>query len=285
MSGRGDDIVWAGFGCCAGAGLFWKGLRDVRIGRAISNLPTSKARSVAMGPAELIGTAASLVPITDPVYRKACVYYRVDVEKKVYSGGSRGRRADWVNIYHVASDDLPLLLVDETGQIPIHPRGAELYCKPIKRQVGWLRNLFSGVEEPVAKFLGSMPGAGGDFRLTAYILREKEPLYVLGYAAQNDQSIAATQAYPAVIRNNPDGFFVLSDESERKLAFSLAGKAGLFLFGGPVLAVGCAAYLAWRLELLNPSSWTGSNLFQTLVLIGSVVLIAYVKLTRGRGLR
>ena len=248
MSHKDDDIAYAALGCCFGAGLFYKGLRDLRLERAIANLPTSKARSLAMGPVELIGTAAQLTTLTDPIYRQACAYYRIDVEEQRGSGKS----AHWANIYHADSDAMPLLLVDDTGQIPIHPQGAELYCKAIKRRSSWLGNMFSEVDESVAVFFGSIPGrTTSTLRLTAYIIREKEPLCVLGYAAQNDLIVAAAKAYPAVIRKNPNGFFVISDESKRELVSSLESEAALYIFGGPVLAIGCAAYLAWRLKLLG----------------------------------
>jgi len=306
------DLLLAAFGCCVGARLFYKGFRDLRLERAIADLPTSKVRSMAMGPVELIGTAAQLTPLEDPIYQQPCVYYRIDVEEERGSG----KYSHWVNIYHADSNATPLLLVDDTGKVPVYPEGVEIYCHGIiDRKSSWLGNLFSDVDPSIAGFLSSIPGRTTDtLHVIAHIIREQEPLCVLGYAAQAQQSSTleriaqridlswgavarrlksdpaklqaldvnkdgaidsqewdaglkkefneelegqrksvhqSVMTFPVVVLKNPNGFFVISNESKRELVAAIESQAGLYIFGGPLLFMACVVYLYWRVMFMG----------------------------------
>lgn len=301
MSDDTRDVVYAGVGVVVGASLFYKGLRDLVLERAITALPVSKVRSLALGPVELCGTAAPLTPLVDPVYGQTCAYFRVDVEER----RSVGDYDHWANVYHADSDATPFLLSDETGGIPVCPEGAELYCDKLHCD----ESILPSQDAAVSTFLGPLR-KGRPLRLNACIVREKEPVCVIGYArvsetpltilkralrldlslpavarrlkadpakmkaadldkngqvdeaewdaalrkerdgeSADDPQTEPPKAYPVVVAKNPNGYYVISDKSRRDLVASLQSQAGLYVAGGPILSVACAAYIAWRLSL------------------------------------
>jgi len=106
----------------AGVGLYFWGWRRMRRRWAILNMPTSRARSVAMGQAELIGKARGLgTPLTSPVRQLVCVWYHVRVTRETGSG--KNRHTETVFTQKVG---VPFELEDSTGRILVDPEGAEV---------------------------------------------------------------------------------------------------------------------------------------------------------------
>lgn len=312
MARDGDDILLAAFGCGAGLWMFRKGFSALKLKRTVAGMATSKVRSMAMGTVELAGRAELLSPLEDPIYRSPCAYFQVVVEEQ----RGHGKKRRWVTIHRSDSAAHPFLLADDTGRVAVLPAHAELYCrKDVERTCSWGMSLFSGGGDPrVDAFVRSVPGrTSGPARVTAYILREGDPLYVLGYAAPLDRPLKPLERVQrrverslqdlarmlksdprrmraldvngdgrvdvdewdaglarlknelerrrlkedllgpqpaALVRRSPEGLLVISDGSERELLSRLSGDAFLNIFGGPALTVGCAAYLAHRLNLL-----------------------------------
>lgn len=311
MARDSDDIVAAAFGCGAGLWMFSEGFSALKLKRTVAALATSKVRSMAMGTVELSGRAELLGPLNDPIYRTPCAYFQVTVEEQRGSG----KRRRWVTIHRSDSAAHPFLLADETGRVAVLPTSAELYCrKDVARTCGWGASFFPGADAQVDAFVRSLPGRRfGTVRVTAYIIREGDPLYVLGYATPLEKPLRPMERVrrkvehslrdlarilkadaarmraldvngdgridvdewdaglarlkselergrlkddilrpqpAALVRRSPDGLLVLSDGSEKDLLSHLAGSAVLNIFGGPALAVGCAAYLAHRLNLI-----------------------------------
>jgi hypothetical protein len=107
----------------AGAvGLYAWGWRSLRRRWTILNVPTSKARSVAMGLVELKGKArrAGEEPFLSPVRNLSCVWYRTLVERH----SAEGRRT--YRLLHQQEAGTPFYLEDDTGRVMVKPDGAEI---------------------------------------------------------------------------------------------------------------------------------------------------------------
>ena len=90
--------------------MFYNSLKNLKIKRLIENIPTSKARSVAMGLAELKGKIESRNnTLTDPFDGKDCVYWHIHIQQYM----KRGKRRTWVT-RHKAKKQVPFYLTDYT---------------------------------------------------------------------------------------------------------------------------------------------------------------------------
>lgn len=108
--------------------------------RLLENIPTSRVRSVAMGFAELLGTAKQRKPLVAPFSGLPCVFYKYEVEEERREGRG-GRR--WVTIDHGTSKE-PFYLADETGALLVDPTDAELVIECGYRHVEPGEGMFTG---------------------------------------------------------------------------------------------------------------------------------------------
>jgi hypothetical protein len=112
------------------AGLTVYGFSVLHEKRVIEDTPSSRVRSVAMGIAELVGTAREAAPLASPLTQVPCVYYRYKVEEE----RSSGRNKEWVTIEDERSIQ-PFYLEDETGRILVIPESAETILRRAFREV------------------------------------------------------------------------------------------------------------------------------------------------------
>ena len=103
-----------------GCVLFAHGFVLWRRKRAIEDTPPSKIRSVALGAAELEGTARPKDPLVAPVSGLPCAWYRYRIERETHSGNER----NWTTVASGDSADWPFYLEDETGRVRVDPKGA-----------------------------------------------------------------------------------------------------------------------------------------------------------------
>ena len=163
--------------------VFFQGFKLLKLKRKISDLATSKIRSLAMGLVELSGIAKASQTLFDPIYMQPCAYYNVKVQELRGSG----KNTRWVTIYDVDSEASPFVISDATGEALIFPKGAQLKRNPtIQCQTG---SIFGGsADAPTRSF---MQAKGGSFlkslKLTAHIVREGDPVFILGFACPQDQ--------------------------------------------------------------------------------------------------
>ncbi len=120
-----------------GGFLVRKGFRQLRKKNMIENVPTSAIRSVAMGLAEIHGTACAEAALSAPLSGTRCHYfrYRVEEERNRSKGGK-----EWVTVDHGTSN-VPFPLEDPTGKIQVDPQGADVSLQRDYRRVdateGW----------------------------------------------------------------------------------------------------------------------------------------------------
>ncbi len=90
----------------------------------------------------------------------------------------------------------------------------------------------------------------GDGRLSAF----EWDIGLEAYRREHEQAAPAEPpASGALVRADPEGFLFISDKHEEDCLGELGWRASLGIFGGPALALACAAYLAARLGLLPGS--------------------------------
>lgn len=89
----------------------------------VRDTPTSKIRSLAMGPVEIKGTAQKHEEIlTSPFSDEECVAYTYSINK--YTQDSDGN-SDW-NTAEAGKKAVPFLIDDGTGRVLVEPEGAEM---------------------------------------------------------------------------------------------------------------------------------------------------------------
>ncbi len=173
------------FALVAGVGLYFWGWRALRRRWMMRGMPTSKARSVAMGLAELKGNARSLAPSPrlSPVRQVPCVWSHVKVVRHVQSGKSSS-----ATVLLDREVREPFVLEDDTGRVMVLPEGADISgveLTNVSLQGGWGKP-----PEDVAKFC-DMNGIGWRinffknvrFEIREWALLADAATYVLGEAA------------------------------------------------------------------------------------------------------
>lgn len=109
-----------GFGL--GLYYFFKGFREFREYRVVADTPVIAIRSVPMGLVQIRGQAKGGQPVTSPVSRTPCFWYRVVIER--WERNSRDSGGHWAHA-HTDSDGVQFYLADATGHIKVDPQNAE----------------------------------------------------------------------------------------------------------------------------------------------------------------
>jgi len=207
----------ASLGCLVGAFLF------LRRKRLIDDVPTSKAKGVFIGVAELKGTAESEAPFTSRLAQISCVYYTWQVEEqwsrmvttthtdaKGHTYTSTHRESGWTTVAK-GGESAPFFLKDDTDIIRVVPDKANIEDKEIFDQI-------CGRNDPL--YFGMGPSneiANTDhrrrFRERAIPLHSS--LYIVGQARQRQDIVAPEIAYD---KNVP--FFLISTRTEKQVSSS-----------------------------------------------------------------
>ena len=176
-----------------GIGFILYGLQHKSFNLTIKGLPTSKARSVAMGIAELSGKALPYVHNLDPIFKRPCAYYNIEIQD--YDSSEDGY---WRTIHSENSNAFPFFIEDETGQILIFPKNAEFHYKPqelaYSKKGRKIKNptILNYVNKNTSKSSESFFSVEAR-RVIAIILRPNEKLYVLGHAQPLKESGSSSE--------------------------------------------------------------------------------------------
>jgi hypothetical protein len=125
------SIVLSLLGLVIGVLILTLGFELLRQKRLLENIPRSKARSAAMGLAEVRGRAAPYVWLKSPLTTTDCVYYKFLVEK--YE--RQGKNSHWKVVNEGCSTNF-FYVEDETGKILVDPVEAEMHMTPDYRYTG-----------------------------------------------------------------------------------------------------------------------------------------------------
>jgi len=235
------------------------GFRALRVRRLLEDTPTSRVRSMAMGLVELQGGVEARSRISAPFSGRPCAYWEIEIA----TGGSRrnGTRS-WSTVHRNRSGH-PFYLRDETGLALVYPQGAECRIEfGIEEETPGL-----GVPEPYKGYMEQQGlamrsiWAVGPMRFRERVLENGQGVFVLGRAfpraqstsiSMDEDALAATgtdtrdphavatldQQVHGVIRRGPqDAVFVVSQRSEKALAFGYGARAFGGLLGAPLLTL------------------------------------------------
>jgi hypothetical protein len=172
-----------------GGASFVGGFKKLRMRRKAQGLATSRARSMAMGTVELSGIASKYADLSDPIFKTPCTYFHIKVEQE--QGSGKHRR--WVTIFKEQSP-IPFFCKDTSGRVLILPKNPDLqFPNPLvlhnnslaifSKPIGGL--LFTTKESPkeqTSAKVSYLSRWSGNIRVTAHILREGDPVYIIGCA-------------------------------------------------------------------------------------------------------
>jgi len=246
---EGDIFFAALMGLGFGIFSFIVGLRKLFLKRMIENIPTSKARSVAMGLAEVYGTVVAIKTLRSPFSGKDCVYYRYQIEEL----RNTGKSSSWVTI-RKEEESTPFRLKDETGEIAVDCTGASV---DISHDFRFESGVGHDPPSQVLSFLkmqkiahDSFLGFNKHMRYTDWFIGPKDKLYVMGTAADNPNVKLTAKGMENVIikKGENDKVLYVSDRSEKDVLKSLNWKIMLGVFGGGALTLGCLAFLIFYVQ-------------------------------------
>jgi hypothetical protein len=144
-----------------------------RRGRWLEDTPVSRIRSAAQGYVELAGRARALPgePILAPLTLRPCVWWRYEIEARETDGS---RRREWRVVERGTSESI-FALQDDTGQVVIDPRGAEVTVP--------LRDVWEGDTPrpaPGAPHRGGSVFLAANYRYTEHLILADQPLCAVG---------------------------------------------------------------------------------------------------------
>ncbi len=243
----------------AGTFAFVSGFRALRVQRLITDTPTAKVRSLAMGLVELQGVISARSRVTAPFTGQSCAWW--EVELQTMSKSTRGI-PHWSTVYREQSGN-PFYLSDGTGTALVHPNGARVSAGNVVHE----DTQGLGVPEPYASFMATRQlgmrhlWSMGAMRFCERRLEEGRTVYVLGRAhpkphavpvsmdedvleATGTDSIGARhvrqhdgECHAVIRRGKDDAAFLISDQSEKTMSLLYGFKAFGGLVGGPALAL------------------------------------------------
>jgi hypothetical protein len=227
-------LVFGGFALYGG----WSRYMDAQL---VRDTPTSTVRSLAVGAAEVKGTAAPVnEPLASPLTRQAACMYQLRVKEQQPDddGGS-----SWETVFYT-SEGVPFLLDDGTGSVRVEPDGADLQ---IERET--TIEVDEGDRPPEAvRDWSAEHGVGGrhltstsrhDRRLQERVLADGESAYVFGGAQRLEGAGSAENERNLVLREHAGTErFIVSDKSEGELLQDKLVEAAVVL----ALALVCLPY-------------------------------------------
>ena len=223
--------------------IFVVSFRHLLLKRRIEDMPTSKIRSIAMGPVEVYGEVVPIKLIKSP-YSGDCVYYELEY-------GRYGKKI---------IGKTPFLLRDETEKVLVDPEG----CKFRKDRTQHSLKYAYLSEEEWSRIKSQINTDRDKIDIQAYekVLFAGERIYVLGTAKDNPHAnYTKKNEENVMISNGENNIFYMSDLSEKKTLSQFEGitKIGIIIslsmitFGLSVL-LSCLALIMPNIEAYLPLS-------------------------------
>ncbi len=252
---EGDLFLAAIAGFFAGIFFFFRGFTWFRQKKLIENTPTSKIRSMAMGPVEIFGAISPGKDgvIKSPLTKNDCVYYRYLVEEYRNSG----KTSSWVAIKK-GQDGKLFYLKDETGSVLVDSKDSEVN---IPADFNFTTGLGTDPPQNVKEFLRSnnlrfegFLGINKSMRFTEYIIAPNDKVYIIGTAGRNpfvrDATTIENEQNIMIQKGRKDSFYYISDKSERDVLKDFGLRVFGGIFGGALLTLICLAVILIYLKLL-----------------------------------
>ena len=242
-SGSGNLLIYGVVGFFLGLGAFVLGFITLSKKQLISNVPTSKIRSIAMGLVEVYGDA---IPENNglfitPFSNRQCLYYNYKIQERRGSG----KRAHWVTIRQETKIN-NFYIQDETGKVLLNPAGATV---DVPFSFTYSSGLLNDPPAEVKNFLKNenlsfegFLGINKTMKFEEKAIFPNQKLYVLGEAADNPNVAEGTSKQNVedilIQKGKNEKFFYISTKSEKEILASMSIKSYLMIGGGILLVVG-----------------------------------------------
>ncbi|MCX8205798.1 MAG: E3 ubiquitin ligase family protein [Candidatus Micrarchaeota archaeon] len=188
--------------------------------RKIKILPTSKARSAALGLVEIKGQAKAVEPLLSPITKEPCIYYRLQCRAAL----PFGKRSTLV--YH-DEQWRDFYVEDDTGKVLVRSNGCLFDPMVVLNKYKGARKELPPIVE---KFLGENPEVNkkfAKFPLDIFTIQEtmiKEgDVYVIGTLSPADGKTGSTQEGLEIVKGKEDVLYV-SDSDEKRVLKSIREK-------------------------------------------------------------
>jgi uncharacterized protein YjeT (DUF2065 family) len=249
MANDGDALYLAIVMFFGGLFLFVRGFTWRKQLQQVLHTPTSKVRSIAMGAVELFGKARMRRQIMSPLTKTPCAYYHMTIEEYRVEGKSKR----WVTVDEDASVER-FYLVDETGEVLIDPAEAEIDI-PMTTESRSGRGkdpsttIIAYLKSEKLAYEGVF-GMNKDLRFREYLIKEGDPLYILGTAKKNPAVKGAVTNAGSILIAKGEEHFLISAKKEEEVLSALRGKVFGGWVGGGLLAAGGLALFFWFIGIL-----------------------------------
>ncbi|MFH0713934.1 MAG: GIDE domain-containing protein [Candidatus Micrarchaeota archaeon] len=199
-----------GFFFFFGLFIFYSGFKNWKGYLEISNLPTSKIRSLAVGIVEITGKVKPIKLLTSPTGKKNCVFYWMveTVLVKTRQEGGKINRA-WVPT-GVADKKFENFYIDDgTAKVEVNPNKAEILMPADYFFQGDVQNAALGTKRQIE-----------------YLIEPEQKIYLIGTAETKQNAKSAANANNLIIlkgKNNP--FYAISKDCEIQISKELKNQA------------------------------------------------------------
>jgi hypothetical protein len=174
-------ILWMTLQLGAAGYALYLAYRNFKKSRLIGDMPTSLIRSASQGFTELIGIGKPHGKhLSAPLTATPCLWWYYAIEQYKSSGKS----SSWVKL-ESGSSELPFNIDDGSGLCQVLPEGADLTARHNKKWQGRLRHPLGETGKKSTSTLGRLLstniGFGKRYRYTERLIKEHDPLYILGH--------------------------------------------------------------------------------------------------------
>ena len=174
-------ILWATLQLAAAGYALYLAYRNFKKSRLIEDMPTSLIRSASQGFTELIGIGKPYGEhLNSPLSATPCLWWYYSIEQYKSSGKS----SSWVRL-ESGSSEQAFNIDDSSGLCLVMPEGADLTARHNKKWQGRLRHPLGGAGKKSTSTLGRLLstniGFGKRYRYTERMIKEHDPLYILGH--------------------------------------------------------------------------------------------------------
>ncbi len=174
-------MLWATLLLVASGYALYLAYRSFKKSRLIADMPTSLIRSASQGFTELIGIGKPHVQhLSAPLTTTPCLWWSYAIEQYKSSGKS----SSWVTIERGTSEQ-PFNIDDTSGLCLVIPKGADLTAGHYRRWRGRQRHPLGGsgsqTTNTLGRLLNTSLGIGKRYRYTERLIKEHDPLYILGH--------------------------------------------------------------------------------------------------------
>ena len=237
-SDSGKVLGYSILGFILGLYFFFNSFRKFREAKLITDTPTSKIRSLAMGRVEIYGEVLPNIKdlIKAPFSNKDCVYCKWTIEEYRRSG----KHSRWVTVRRGSMGNY-FFLKDDTGTVLINPSRAHVDIPKDfeSRKVTPVIDKFllsQGVSHKVLFFNKTM-------RFREYFLEKGDKVYIMGQAGDNpfvdDATSERNEADIMIQKGKLDSFYYITDKPEKEILKKYHRLVWGGMIGGGGLATLC----------------------------------------------